>query len=96
MSISRNQEGSFDAFCGFVGSEGTYAGVTKYLKEINSEIKGYFVEPVRTSAVAGKPITKSEHLIQGDGYVISNLSVLYDVPVDGFFEVSGEDAKKCA
>jgi len=83
-------------FCDFVGSGGTYAGVSTYLKEQNPDIACYVVEPAGAAAIAGKNVTQAEHPIQGGGYVMDDLDFLQGVPVDGYLEVSGEEARKCA
>eukprot|EP01064_Diplonema_japonicum_P029916 TRINITY_DN4954_c4_g1_i1.p1 TRINITY_DN4954_c4_g1~~TRINITY_DN4954_c4_g1_i1.p1 ORF type:complete len:327 (+),score=55.86 TRINITY_DN4954_c4_g1_i1:83-1063(+) len=84
--------GTIDAWCDFVGSGGTYAGVTKYLKEQNSEIKCYIIEPVGAAAIKGEAIVNVDHPIQGGGYVIPDLAFLRQVPCDGHLTVSGKEA----
>lgn len=88
--------GNLDAFVDFLGSGGTYAGVAKSLKERNSKIKCFVVEPVGAAAVAGRDITQPEHPIQGGGYVIPNLTFLDGAPIDGYLQVSGDEAKQVA
>jgi len=46
--------------------------------------------------VAGKQVTRPEHPIQGGGYSMADLDLLRDVPVDGFLEVSGDEARRAA
>ena len=88
--------GSVDAFVDFIGSGGTYAGVTKALKERNPRIKCFVVEPEGAAAAAGEKITQAEHPIQGGGYAMSDLVFLRDVPVDGYLQVSGDQARHTA
>lgn len=88
--------GKIDAFVDFLGSGGTYAGVTKALKERNEGIRCYIVEPKGAAAVAGGNIRCADHPIQGGGYAIPELAFLKDVPIDGFLEVSGEEATHTA
>ncbi|MEI9425632.1 cysteine synthase family protein [Mesorhizobium sp. Cs1299R1N1] len=88
--------GCLDAFVDFLGSGGTYAGVTKSLKERNPKIRCFIVEPVGAAAVAGHEITQPEHPIQGGGYVVPNLAFLEGTPIDGYLQVSGCEAKLVA
>lgn len=87
-------EGNVDAFCDFVGSGGTLAGVSKYLKSKNNEIKCYAVEPEGAAALQKKEITNPDHPIQGGGYSMSDLTFLKDVELDGYVEVSSSEAKE--
>ena len=88
--------GAIDGFADFVGSGGTYAGVTKALKERNPAIRCYVVEPEGAAAVAGEPVTKPEHPIQGGGYSMGDLDFLRGAPVDGYIEVTGDEARETA
>jgi len=94
--IWRQSGGAIDAFCDFVGSGGTFGGCTAFLKEQKPEIRCYVVEPAGAAAVAGKPVTKPDHPIQGGGYSMPELIHLENVPVDGFLEVTGAEATECA
>jgi len=86
--------GAVDVFLDFIGSGGTYAGVTKALKERNRLIKCFVVEPQGAAAAAGETVTQPQHPIQGGGYAMSDLTFLKDVPVDGFLQVSGDEARQ--
>lgn len=88
--------GQIDAFADFVGTGGTYAGVTRALKERNPDIRCYVVEPKDAAAVAGAPVTRPNHPIQGGGYAIADLDFLRGVPVDGYLTVSGDEARDTA
>ncbi|MER9294804.1 cysteine synthase family protein [Mesorhizobium sp. M0510] len=88
--------GSIHAFVDFLGSGGTYAGVTRSLKERNSDIRCFVVEPMGAAAVAGHEITQPEHPIQGGGYVMPNLAFLEGAAIDGYLQVSGGEAKRIA
>ncbi|MCH2163061.1 MAG: cysteine synthase family protein [Marinovum sp.] len=56
--------GNINAFCDFVGSGGTLAGTTRYLRAQNPTVKCYPVEPKGAAVIAGKkqsiPITRSK------------------------------------
>ena len=84
--------GEIDAFCEFVGTGGTYAGVTRALKARRSSIRCYIVEPEGAAALAGGPIVRPDHRIQGGGYSMATLELLKGLPVDGFLSVSDSDA----
>ena len=86
--------GKLDGFADFLGSGGTYKGVAKGLKKYNSAIQCFVIEPEEAAPVAGKTVTNPNHPIQGGGYNMSNLKFLDGVPVDGFIQISGEDAQK--
>ena len=86
--------GKLDGFADFLGSGGTYKGVAKGLKKYNSAIQCFAIEPEGAAPVAGKTVTNPNHPIQGGGYNMSNLKFLDGVPVDGFIQISGEDAQK--
>lgn len=86
--------GRIDGFADFLGSGGTYAGVTKGLKQRNANIRCFVVEPEGAAAVAGQAVTQPEHPIQGGGYVMPDLAFLKDVAIDGFVQVTGAEAKE--
>lgn len=86
--------GAIDAFADFAGTGGTYAGVTRALKERRADIRCYIVEPEGAAAIAGQPVTRPNHPIQGGGYAIGTLDFLRDVPVDGTLTVSGDVARE--
>lgn len=88
--------GAVDSFVDFIGSGGTYAGVTKALKERSPLIKCFIVEPEGAAAAAGEKITQAEHPIQGGGYSMPDLAFLKNVPVDGYLQVSGDEARQTA
>ncbi|TIS50092.1 PLP-dependent cysteine synthase family protein [Mesorhizobium sp.] len=86
--------GAVDVFVDFIGSGGTYSGVTKALKERNPRIKCFVVEPQGAAAAAGETITQAEHPIQGGGYAMPDLAFLKSIPVDGYLQVSGDEARR--
>lgn len=90
--IIKQSDGKIDGFCDFVGSGGSYSGLTRFFKEYNSNIKCYVIEPETTAILAGKEITNPSHKIQGGGYSIKNLKFLSGVPIDGFIQISNEEA----
>ena len=88
--------GAIDGFVDFVGSGGTYAGVARFLKEKKASIRCYIVEPEGAAALAGQQVTRAEHSIQGGGYAIRDLQFLHSAPVDGYVQVSGDEARTLA
>jgi len=88
--------GKFDAFCDFVGSGGSFVGVSKALRERNPRVRCYVVEPETAAVLAGKPLTNPDHKIQGGGYAIENLRFLEGVRVDGYVQVSNTGAIETA
>jgi cysteine synthase A len=88
--------GDIDGFADFAGSGGTYAGVTEALKEHNPAIRCFIVEPAGAAVLAGQSVTNPEHPIQGGGYSMADLSYLDGTPIDGFVQVTGEEARQAA
>lgn len=84
--------GTIDGFCDFVGTGGTFAGVTAALKERNAAIKCYAVEPDGAAVLAGRPATDPDHPIQGGGYAMADLAQMHDIAPDGFISVTGAEA----
>jgi cysteine synthase A len=84
--------GRIDAFCEFVGTGGTYAGITLALKARRPSIACYVVEPAGAAALAGRQVTDPNHRIQGGGYSMAEIPLLEGVPVDGFLEVTDDEA----
>lgn len=87
---------SLDGFVDFVGSGGTYVGVTKALKKFRQDIKCFVVEPEGAAVIAGQDVTSPDHPIQGGGYSMATLSFMENVPIDGCLQVSGEEARQTA
>ena len=86
--------GKLDGFADFLGSGGTYKGIAKGLKKHNSAIQCFVIEPEGAAPMAAKTVTNPNHPIQGGGYNMPNLKFLDGVPVDGFIQISGEEAQK--
>ena len=86
--------GSFDAFCDFAGTGGSFAGCSKCFKEHNPAIRCSLVEPVSCAVLGGHPIQDPRHRIQGGGYSRAHLKMLEfaNVSPDGYLTVSDEEA----
>ena len=88
--------GQVDAFCDFVGTGGTYAGVAAALKGRRSSIRCYVVEPATAAILAGRPATDPNHRIQGGGYLMADLQMLRDASIDGYLQVTDREAVEAA
>jgi cysteine synthase A len=85
-------EGRLDAFVEFVGTGGTYAGVTRALKQRTPDVRCYVLEPAGAAPLAGRDVTNPAHRIQGGGYAMPTLALLDGVPVDGHLAVTDDAA----
>ncbi|MDH3389093.1 MAG: PLP-dependent cysteine synthase family protein [Gammaproteobacteria bacterium] len=94
--IWRQSGGHVTHFCDFVGSGGSYAGITRYLKQQDAGIACYIVEPQGAAVLAHGAAENPDHPIQGGGYSMPDLKFLDKVPVDGYLGVSGRQARAAA
>lgn len=88
--------GRLDAFCEFIGSGGTFAGMTRYLKAQRGDLRCYVVEPDGAPALAGGDVTNPNHRIQGGGYAMPDLRHLEGVAIDGYLRVTDDRAMAIA
>jgi cysteine synthase A len=87
--------GRLDAFVEFVGSGGTFTGVSRALKKALPNVKCFVVEPRGAAILAGAPVTNPNHRIQGGGY--SRTLPLFDAALcDGYIQVDDEEAMATA
>ncbi len=86
--------GAIDAFCDFVGSGGTLAGTSTFLRRKNPAIKCYPIEPKGAAVIAGRDAINPDHPIQGGGYAMANLEFLRGLSWDGFLQVEGDTARR--
>jgi len=61
-------QGQLDAFVTAVGTGGTFIGTSRFLKQQNPSIICAAVEPQGAQVIAGEPMTKPKHVLQGTGY----------------------------
>lgn len=90
--IIRQSDGALSAFCDFAGTGGSFAGVTQALHEHNADIKCFIVEPDSAAVLSGGPLKDGEHRIQGGGYSMTGLKMLAGIGVDGYLQVTDNDA----
>jgi cysteine synthase A len=93
VEIWNQMEGQVDAFVAGIGSGGTLAGVGKFLKEKDPNIKLIAVEPANVSALLGHE--PGLHKIEGigDGFIPDVLDVTL---IDDVITVTDDDAIKTA
>ncbi len=92
--IWEQSAGQVTAFCDFVGSGGTLAGVAQALTPLG--VRCYAVEPVGAQALAGRGMQDTAHPIQGGGYAMPELAHMTEVELTDYLAVSGEDARDWA
>lgn len=80
------------AFCDFIGSGGTFAGLWRGFKERDARIRGYAVEPEHAAILREGRVTAPNHRIQGGGYAMDRLDLLRGIEPDGFFSVTDDEA----
>jgi cysteine synthase A len=88
--------GEIGAFCDFLGTGGTFAGMARFLKAQDPSIACYAVEPAGAAVLAGEPLIEPGHRIQGGGYSMSSLPLLDAALVDGFIQVTDTGAIETA
>lgn len=88
--------GGIDGFCDFVGSGGTFAGCAAAFKERREEVQCFVIEPNGAAVLAGEDASNPNHRIQGGGYSMSDLKLINREHIDGFLQVTDEEAIACA
>lgn len=92
----RQSQGSIEVFLDFVGSGGSFTGVTRYLRRRNPHLRAYLLEPAGAAVLAGKPVECSNHQIQGGGYSLSDLPLLDRSLVTDYLQVTDNEAIEAA
>jgi cysteine synthase len=90
------QAGHVDAFCDFVGSGGTFRGCAEALRAANPDVRCYVVEPAGAAVLAGQRSVRPNHRLQGGGYSLPGLKFLRGFSIDGYLEVTDDEAIVCA
>ena len=88
----RQTQGGIDVFCDFAGSGGSFVGCAAALKEFDSRIRCYLIEPEGAAALSGAEVRSASHRIQGGGYARAHLPLLNTAHIDGYRTVSEEAA----
>jgi cysteine synthase len=91
VEILEQTGGQLDAFVEFVGSGGTFTGVSRALKTALPNVKCYVVEPCGAAILSGAPIIQSNHRIQGGGYC-RELPLFDATLCDGYLQIADEEA----
>jgi len=90
QEIIHQSDGAIDAFVEFVGTGGTFAGVSQALKEHNPDIRCYIVEPASASYF-GCHEYLGPHRIAGGGYA-RELDLVDHSVVEGYIPIDDETA----
>lgn len=86
--------GTITAVADFAGSGGTLAGLARGLAPHG--VRAYAVEPAGAAALAGEPVSRPDHPIQGGGYARARLDQLAGVAIAGYLTVTGDEASEMA
>jgi len=92
QEILRQTGGNVQAFCDFSGSGGSFAGCAAAFKQHNPAIQCFIVEPEGAAVLAGQALTNPNHRIQGGGYSMPDLPLIRREHIDGYLQVSDEEA----
>jgi cysteine synthase len=94
--ILKQAGGKIDAFCDFAGTGSSFGGCAAAFKEHDPAIQCYIVEPFEAAILSGKPVTNPNHRIQGGGYSMEELTLIDQDYIDGYLQVSDEEAMDAA
>ena len=94
--ILRQAPGKVDVFCDFAGTGSSFGGCAAAFKDYDQAIQCYIVEPAGAAILAGKPVTNPNHRIQGGGYSMPDLTLIDLDHIDGFLQVTDEEAMEFA
>jgi cysteine synthase A len=94
--ILKQADGQIDAFCDYAGTGSSFAGCAAAFKEYDPTIQCYIVEPAEAAILSGKQVTDPNHRIQGGGYSMEELSLINKDHIDGFLQVTDEEAMDTA
>ena len=88
----RQSGAGIHAFCDFAGTGGSFAGCAAALKEHDPSIRCFVVEPKGAAPLAGCRVRNPHHRIQGGGYSMAELPLLRPEHIDGYIQVTDEEA----
>jgi cysteine synthase len=90
--ILKQSNGNIDVFCDYAGTGSSFSGCAAAFKKYDPNILCYIVEPADAAVLAGKPVTNPNHRIQGGGYSMADLSLINKKQIDGYLQVTDEEA----
>lgn len=88
--------GAMQAFCDFAGTGGSFAGCAAAFKAHDPAILCYIVEPAGAAILAGQPVARPNHRVQGGGYSMAHLPLLKPEHIDGYLQVTDEEVIQAA
>ena len=91
----QTEGGRFDAFTAILGSGGSFAGISEFIKEHNPAIRCIALEPAEAAFLSQGVVRNPNHKIQGVGYAMPLPLVNQDY-CDGFLTISDEEATQAA
>jgi len=91
LEMWRQSDGQIQAFADFIGTGGTFMGYSRALKQCDSNIRCYAVEPHGCAHYKGEIIPGAGHIIQGGGYA-KDMDIVDRKYMDGSVTVTGEEA----
>ena len=94
--ILSQAKGKIDVFCDYAGTGSSFGGCAAAFKEYDPKIQCYIVEPAEAAVLAGKAVTNPNHRIQGGGYSMEELSLINKDHIDGYLQVTDEEAMDMA
>ena len=95
--ILRQSGRSIQAFCGLRGEAGARSpAVRRRSRKYDPEIQCYVVEPEGAAVIAGEEADCPGHRIQGGGYSMADLDCIDREHVDGYLQVSDDEAIRMA
>ncbi|HET9907924.1 MAG TPA: cysteine synthase family protein [Anaerolineales bacterium] len=94
--LLQQSNGEIDAFCDFAGTGSSFGGCAAAFKEHNQNILCYIVEPAGAAILGGQPVSNPNHRIQGGGYSMTELSLINKTHIDGYLQVTDEEAMEFA
>jgi cysteine synthase A len=94
--ILKQSNGTIDIFCDYAGTGSSFGGCAAAFKEHDPKILCYIVEPADAAVLAGRPVTNPHHRIQGGGYSMTELPLINNSHIDGYLQVSDEEAMNVA
>ncbi|MHC1781222.1 MAG: PLP-dependent cysteine synthase family protein [Anaerolineaceae bacterium] len=92
IEIWQQTGGSLGAFCDYAGTGSSFTGCASVFKKQNPAVKCYLVEPAGAAVLSGEELKNPNHRIQGGGYSMTDLPLLDRSLVDGYLQVTDDEA----